>query len=218
MSVRGPKGWTAETKISRFLGVASQSYSASARTVDCIISAGSPVKRFYGIETLRIDAKSVDLDRVRRGVALLLDSHRGESINNALGKISNAWIDSARLMGTLSFNDTEPGRNAEGMIARGELSGISAGYSVQTWEISDEDGRVLDPDSVQWSDENLTFCATRWTLMECSLVCTPADSLSGIRSLSSGGDPLRDVRARMNARQRISERQSNYYKRQQDSQ
>jgi hypothetical protein len=61
---------------------------------------------------------------------------------------------------------------------------------------------------VRWDDE-LTFTATRWELLEASLVCVPADASASIRSLG-GGDKHADVRARMLARQTISARQAMY--------
>lgn len=206
--ITGPKGWHAGLIERRFVGAAPSSYDAGARTVDCVISAGAPVKRFYGVEVLRIDERSVDLDRVRRGVAPLLDSHQSGGIASSLGRISDAWIQGGRLMGRLSFNQTEAGRGAEGMVARGEISGVSAGYQVREWEISDEDGRVVDPDSASY-DDSLTFTATKWSLLECSLVSVPADSLASVRSLGDGApDFIVNARARMMARQRMVERMS----------
>jgi phage head maturation protease len=135
-----------------------------------------------------------------------LDSHQTNTVASALGRIVNAWVGGERLMGRLAFNDTDAGRNAEGMVARREISGVSAGYSVQTWQISDADGYILDPDLVNWGDDDLTFTATAWTLMECSLVSVPADSLATIRN--DRVDHLSDVRARMEARQNMSDRMS----------
>jgi Caudovirus prohead serine protease len=206
--ITGPRGWHPGLLERRFVGTSPSSYNADTRTVDCVISAGAAVKRFYGVEVLRIDEQSVDLDRVRRGVAPLLDSHQSGGIASSLGRISDAWIQGGRLMGRLSFNATEAGRGAEGMVARGEISGVSAGYQVREWEISDEDGRVVDPDRASYEDD-LTFTATRWSLLECSLVSVPADSLASVRSLGDGGpDFIRDARARMMARQRMVERMS----------
>jgi hypothetical protein len=206
--ITGPKGWHPGLLERRFVGTAPSSYDAEARTVVCVISAGAPVKRFYGIEKLRIDSQSVDLDRVRRGVAPLLDSHQSGGISSALGKISDAWIQNGLLMGRLSFNQTEAGRSAEGMIRRSEISGVSAGYQVHSWEISDEDGRVVDADAASY-DDNLTFTATKWSLLECSLVSVPADSLASVRSLGDGAPNfIRDTLARMTARQNMSDRNS----------
>jgi hypothetical protein len=61
-------------------------------------------------------------------------------------------------MGQLSFKATAEGRKAEGMVKRGEIIAISAGYTVRDWEISDDDGNVIDPEKTQlrWDDSDLT--------------------------------------------------------------
>jgi HK97 family phage prohead protease len=148
----------------------------------------------------------------------LLDSHQAGGISSALGRVSRTWFKSGGLTGSLQFNQTPTGEMAMGMVERGEIAGISAGYTVTRWEISDDEGNIIDDaDSIRW-DDNLTYTATKWDLHECSLVSVPADPLSGIRSLGSGidraliigGGVVADVRARMNARQRMATRQSMY--------
>jgi phage head maturation protease len=148
-----------------------------------------------------------------------LDSHQSTGINNALGRFKETWIRRGALMGKIIFNQTPSGQMAEGMVARGEIAGISAGYAVHAWEIKNSEGRVIDPDNdqVRW-DEDLSFEAINWELHEGSLVSVPADSLSGIRSFGSGADratpefdQLTDIRARMIVRQRMAERQSASY-------
>jgi phage head maturation protease len=195
----------------RFASSASSpaSYDAKSHSCECVISAGAALARFYGLEVLRIDSKSIDLSRVVSGGCPLLDSHSQSSIDAVLGRIDSAWIKSGQLYGRVIFAQTPAGRRAEGMIARGELKGISAGYSVSEWEISDADGTILDPNKTQmrWDDTDLTFTASRWQLLEASLVGVPADAMSAVRSFVTGatGD-LIDARARMGSRQRMHER------------
>jgi phage head maturation protease len=168
---------------------------------------------------LRITPEAVGLDRMKGGSIIpLLDSHQGVGINNALGRFTQTWFQRGGLMGTILFNQTPAGKLAEGMVERGEIAGISAGYSVREWEISDAKGNILDPDvqSIRW-DDDLTFTATRWDLHEASLVSVPADPFSGIRSFGSGADrsfafnSVADVHARCWARQRMVERQSAHF-------
>jgi phage head maturation protease len=204
--ILGPKGWTADQVVTRFSNTAPSpsSYNKMDHTVDCVISVGSPVVRFYGTEKLRISPEAVDLGRMKNGSMIpLLDSHQSAGIINALGRFQSIWIDNGKLKGKILFNQTPNGQLAEGMVERGEIAGISAGYQVQKWEITDGDGTVIDPESQQvgWED-SLTFTAVRWSLHEGSLVSVPADALSGIRSIG-GGDDIADVRARMQARQAI---------------
>ena len=107
---------------------------------------------------------------------------------------------------------------AEAMVARGEISSLSAGYSIEKWEARDADGNKVDPDRAGWGDD-LTFTATRWSLVECSLVGVPADSLAMIRSLDGHSDDAAEVenalvrmqvRDRMYLRQRMIEAQARF--------
>jgi hypothetical protein len=210
----GPRGWHAGLVEHRFLDTKPSSFDASTRSVNAIISMGSPVQRFYGTEMLRISPEAVGLDRMTGGSMIpLLDSHQGGGIANALGRITSTWFARGALWGKLAFNETPNGDLAMGMVARGEISGISAGYSVREWEISDAEGTVLDPEvqNIRW-DDDLTFTAIKWDLHEASLVSVPADHLSGIRSLGGGdravvSNNFADARARMLSRQRMHERQ-----------
>jgi hypothetical protein len=59
---------------------------------------------------------------------------------------------------------------------------VSAGYRVLDWEIRNQDGDIIDParDRIQF-DDDLTFTAVRWELLECSPVTVPADNLASVR-------------------------------------
>ncbi|MGD0332449.1 MAG: HK97 family phage prohead protease [Xanthobacteraceae bacterium] len=194
-------------KATRFADALPQSYDKTQRTVDAVLSMGSPVKRFYGTEVLRIDPAAVILDRIASGGIPLLDSHNQWGINAALGRVKTAWFARGALMGRLVFNETEAGRNAEGMVARGELAGISAGYRVEEWEVTDGDGEIVDKDRLRWDDEDLTFTAVRWELLEASLVTIPADASAVVRSLSGVSNAGASATlARMRTRQRDCEK------------
>jgi phage head maturation protease len=196
----------------RFASASSpSSYDKATHSCECVISAGAPVQRFYGTEILRIDRASVDLSRVESGGCPLLDSHNQSSIDSVLGRFDSAWIKGGQLHGKIIFAQTPAGRQAEAMVGRGELKGISAGYSVSKWEISDDDGDIIDPEKGQmrW-DENLTFTAVRWQLLEGSLVGVPADAASAVRSFGGAVTGDLDALVRMQARQRMYERQKAY--------
>jgi hypothetical protein len=212
----GPKAGAIET---RFADSKPTSFNAASRTVDCIISMGSPVTRFYGTECLRITPEAVNLDRMKGGSMIpLLDSHQGVGIANALGRFTKTWFNRGALWGTIAFNETPQGEMAMGMVARGEIAGISAGYQVSEWEITDSDGRVIDPEveRIRWDEDGLKFEAVKWSLHEGSLVSVPADPKSSIRSLGDRVDRafigisngVHSTRERMLIRQRMSERQA----------
>lgn len=175
----------------RFADVKPSSYDKDTRSVEAVISLGSPVERWFGIEKLRISASAVDLSRMQSSGIPLLDSHQQSGINNHLGRFVSTRFGKVEgknaLLGQAVFNDTPRGREAEGMVSRGEIKGISAGYLVKEWEITDKDGRVIDPEVERLRfDEPLTFEAKRWELLEASLVSVPADAPSMIRSLEFG--------------------------------
>lgn len=196
---------------------APSSYDKKSRTVEAVISVGSPVPRLYGTERLRVAKDAVILDRMNSSGIPLLDSHQQYGIDNVLGQFSRIWVGRAggapAVIGLIKFAETDRGRQAEGMVARGEIKGISAGYQVHEWEITDKDGRVLDPETdIIRFDDDLTFTATRWEIHEASLVSVPADAPAMIRS-SDGNDAVGAVYARIRARQKMIERQAERHQR-----
>ena len=204
-----PTGVTAH----RFAGAGSTTYDTASHSCTIVIASNNPVVRFYGVERLRIDQQSIDLGRIASSGVPLLDSHQATGINNILGKISTAWIKDGLLYGRAVFAQTSQGQQAEGMIQRGELTGVSAGYSISEFEVTTPDGEVVDPQNMRgWDhDTDLTYTAIRWQLVEASLVSCAADSASSVRSfIGAAIDNLSDIRARVNARQLIHIRQSMY--------
>jgi prohead serine protease len=169
---------------SRFADLKPSSYDAKARTVTAVLSIGAAVKRFYGTEVLEITPKAVNLDRVASCGVPLIDSHNiFGALNGVLGRLERAWFEAGELLGSISFDDSEVGRQAEGLAARGMVRGISIGYRVDEWEIKDADGNIVDPERERliW-DELYTFTAKRWELLEVSMVSVPADPSAFIRS------------------------------------
>jgi phage head maturation protease len=192
------------------LAGAPRSYNKNDHTVEAVISMGSPVERTYGTEVLRVSPEAVDLSRLREGGIPLLDHHQQTGIDAMLGRLTDAWFERGALIGRFKFNQTPEGEKAEGMVARGEVTGVSAGYRVEQWLITDDDGDIVDEKNVRWDDE-LTFTATRWQLFEASLVGVPADAAAAVRSLRVGFNELTNIRARMKARQNIVERISRMF-------
>ena len=162
----------------RFAGFSAASYDATARTVEAVLSTGSEVRRYYFTEELEISDEAIDLGRVERGLVCLLDAHNQWETGAVLGQVSNVRIENGELVGTLHFGETDRAREIEGMVARGELRGVSIGYKVTTWEIT-----RTDPET-----ERETWRAVRWELLEVSLVPVPADANAGVRS-NGGTDP-----------------------------
>jgi phage head maturation protease len=185
---------------------AALTYNKADHTVEAVISKGSPVKRAYGTEVLRISRDAIDLSRMQQGGIPLLDHHSQAGIDQVLGRLTETWFDRGALVGRLHFAQTKQGQKAEGMVARGEIAGISAGYRVDKWEITNSDGDLVDEKNVRW-DDDLTFTATRWQLFEVSLVGVPADAVAAVRLLGGYYD-LASARMRMAVRARMIKRQA----------
>jgi phage head maturation protease len=191
----------------RFAGAGPTTYDATSHSCTLVISAGAAVQRFYGIEKLRIDRASIDLSRIASSGVPFLDSHSQAGINAILGRVDSAWIESGQLLGKVTFAQTPQGRLAEKMVATGMLKGVSAGYSVSEWSVTDPDGNAVDPDKMRWGDTENTFLGTRWQLLEVSGVGVPADADSAVRSFGTTiTTDLADIRARANARNRMATR------------
>lgn len=156
----------------RFAGFTANSYDATTRSVEAVLSVGTAVDRGDFIEELLIDESAIDLSRARSGLVPLLNAHQRWDIGGVLGQVRDCRIDTGRLIGRLFFADTEAGRAAEGMVARGELRGVSIGYNILRWE----------PAPASPEDGDNRWRATRWELMEASLVPVPADPATGVRS------------------------------------
>lgn len=186
------------TRGRRFLEVAPASYDANEHTIELILSEGSDVVRWYGTERLSTDEAAVCVDRLASSGIPFLDSHNSYGLGSVLGRIVDVWFAEGRILGRAKFAATEAGKTAEGMVARGEIKGISIGYRVDAWEITDADGTVIDPEKqILDVDDGLTFTATRWELLEASLVSVPADPAAMVRAHEGAADPLAgpDLRA-----------------------
>jgi phage head maturation protease len=205
-NISGPSGWHDGLIETRLVTTAPSSIDESTRSVSAIISQGTPVRRFYGTEILTISRDAVDTARVLSGQCPLLDSHQSSGIAHALGRVTETWITAGALWAKLQFNRTDEGDRALGMVARGELTGVSCGYRVTAWQVSDEDGRIIDQENTYWTEgDDFTYTALKWELLEVSLVSVAADAGAGVRIVD---DHLTDIRARMTARQAMSDRMS----------
>jgi HK97 family phage prohead protease len=208
MTTNGPQGWNPVSIEQRFVNTSPSSADETTRSVSAIISTGQPVARFYGTEALEISQGSVDTNRVRAGMCPLLDSHQSGSIHNAIGRVTETWISNGALWARLAFNQTPQGELAWGMVRRNEIGGCSIGYRVTEWQVRDSDGDVIDQDLSYSNAASFTYIAKKFELLEVSICPVVADSGAGVRSDDRAGDPLRDVRARMQARQAMSDRMS----------
>jgi HK97 family phage prohead protease len=152
----------------RFMAFTGSSYDPATRECDATFATGEVVSRWYGTEQLQIDTASIILRRVALNQCRLLFGHDSRQ---PIGLVISAEVVNGQLVGRVRFAETPQGDLYAGMVQRGELTGISVGYNVLQWTLVSE----VDADSDAWT-------ATRWELMEVSLVTVPADPFAGVRS------------------------------------
>jgi phage head maturation protease len=205
MNQVAPRNWNAGKIEHRFSNTGPQSYDADQHSCLAVISTGVAVQRVFGTEILEISERAIDLSRLP---IPLLDSHSQASvIDSVLGRVTEAWIGGGKLHGRIVFAQTPRGKMAEGMVKRGEINSLSAGYRIDEWSCVDGDGDEVDPNRAGWNDD-LVFTATRWMLHEVSMVGVPADALATVRSLGGANNTTaRDAKVRMQVRERMHQRE-----------
>ncbi len=129
------------------------------RVVEASLSSDSPVDRDGYSEILDHAADSVDLERARDGLPLLLH-HNPESV---VGVVEGIKVIGNKLRGLLRFGKGRLANEVWEDVKGGILRNVSIGYSILATEPAGETVRVK-----------------RWKPLEASLVSIPADASVGI--------------------------------------
>jgi HK97 family phage major capsid protein/HK97 family phage prohead protease len=141
---------------------------ASDRTLEFPFASEAPVERYYGMEILNMDEKSMDLSRLNDGAPLLYQ-HDADRI---VGVVERAYIKNKRAYAKVKLANNELGREMQDLIKDGIIRNVSFGYRINAME-ADE------------STSPVTYRATNYQPFEISLVTVPADNSVGIgRSFS----------------------------------
>ncbi len=154
----------------RSIPLAPRSLDREARTVDAVIATGAAVGRRGFVERLDVNESAVTV----RPNLPVLDSHNQRSIADVKGHVANVWFEPGAILATLKISDPA----ALDAIERGDVTGVSIGYTVSQWE---ETAASRGADRVK--------TARAWTLSEVSLVPVPADHSAIIRSLDMSDLP-----------------------------
>lgn len=158
------------------------SVDTEARTATFVASTGSKGLRrsFWSddyYESLEVSESAIRMDRLNRGAPFLKD-HNAYSIDNQVGVIERAWVESEQLMIEVRFANDEDGDKIFQRVADGILKNVSVGYRVYSYEKTVREGEL---------DE---LRATDWEPVEVSLVTVPFDSGAQVRSAD---DSVHDV-------------------------
>ncbi|MFN3349466.1 prohead protease/major capsid protein fusion protein [Pseudorhodoplanes sp.] len=154
-----------------------RSYDAETGTFTAVAATDLPVvRRMFGgqvSEILSLNPGSVRLGRFRSGRAPLLDSHRSASIADQIGVVTDARIQSGKLIVDVRLSDRTDDRMKQirADLASGIIRNVSVGY------------QVFRSDETEGANGLPVVTHTDWEPAELSLVAVPADSQAYIRSM-----------------------------------
>lgn len=160
------------TRAERTFKVSRDAINIDSRTVELAFSSETPYGRWWGVEILDHQKKSVQLDRLQSGGPLLCD-HETEDI---VGVVESVRID-ADLVGRAVVRFGKSARAEE--VYQDVLDGIRCNVSV---------GYIIHKANLVETGDNTedTYRVTDWEPYEISLVSVPADASVGVgRSMES---------------------------------
>ena len=149
--------------LKRALSVDFRACDDEERTLEFPFASEMPVERYYGMEVLSMDTKSMDLGRLNDGAPLLYQ-HDADRI---VGVVQRAYIKDKRAYARVKLANNELGREMQELIRDGIIRNVSFGYKIDEME-ADE------------STSPVTYRATKYQPFEISLVTIPADNSVGL--------------------------------------
>jgi len=149
--------------LKRALSVDFRACDDEDRSLEFPFASEMPVERYYGMEVLDMDTKSMDLSRLNDGAPLLYQ-HDADRI---VGVVQRAYIKNKRAYARVKLANNELGREMQDLIRDGIIRNVSFGYKIDAME-ADE------------STTPVTYRATKYQPFEISLVTIPADNSVGL--------------------------------------
>jgi HK97 family phage major capsid protein/HK97 family phage prohead protease len=148
-------------------------------TVPLALSSEYGVERWFGREILDHSPGAVDLSRAEAGIPLL-DAHDSGSVRSQIGVIERLELGADRkLRGVARFSRRPEARAILQDVRDGIIRAVSIGYRIREMVLERAD------------DSGETYRATRWELLEGSLVPVPADpSVGAFRGEGAGLFPV----------------------------
>jgi HK97 family phage major capsid protein len=136
------------------------------------VSTESEIERWYGVEVLEHSKAAIDMTRLKRGAAVLVD-HRGDQV----GVVEQARLDDDKVLrAEIRFSRSARGQEIERDVADGIRQSVSVGYFVKKAKLVETRAGGVD-----------VWKITRWQPAEVSIVSVPADVMAGVgRSESQG--------------------------------
>lgn len=132
------------------------------------LSSDAPIRVWRDLDEVLIHTKdAIDLTRAEGGLPLLWQ----HDARTPIGRVDDLRIEGGKLRGRFTFAPNAKAQEIAADVAGGFLRNVSIGYVVHEW-IEKDQGRRIE--------------ATRWELLEASIVSVPADPSVGINRAHRG--------------------------------
>ena len=161
---------------SRLAQFRASSFDAVDNTIELTFATSTPVRRRssygdYYDEVLTISADAIDISRIDAGSVPLLNSHRIESLADVVGNIlpNTVRIATGAASVRAKLSTARGDADVVTKVRDGVITSCSVGYAINQFNIEDRAGDVP------------VRRITKWTVLEISLVATPADPFAKIR-------------------------------------
>jgi HK97 family phage major capsid protein/HK97 family phage prohead protease len=172
-----PKELSKGTRAERTFTVdrAGGAINEDARTIELAFSSEEPYERWWGIEILDHDKKSIDLTRLKKGGPLLV----GHDTRDHIGVIESVRIDADRVgRAVVRFGKSARAEEVFRDVIDGIRQSVSVGYRINDAVLESE------------KDGQATYRVKSWMPYEISLVSVPADATVGVgRSADDAPEP-----------------------------
>jgi phage major head subunit gpT-like protein len=157
------------------------SVDVEQRTAELTWTTGAKGRRWSWdvgsyMEELDVSDGAVRLERLNNG-APLLAAHRSYDLDDVLGVVERAWIESGEGRALVRFSQREEAEAIFRDVKDGILRNISVGYAVHRYEVAEEE-----------DDKLPTYRAVDWEPMELSIVPIGFDDGAKVRSAKTPAD------------------------------
>lgn len=169
------------TRVSRGFAFERAAVNEEARTVELSFSSEQPYERWWGIEILDHDTKSIKLGRLKSGGPLLMDHDARDHV----GVIESVRIDDDRVgRAVVRFGKSARAEEVWQDVKDGIRRNVSVGYLIHDAELETA-GKKGEAD---------TYRIKSWEPFEVSLVSVPADASVGIGRAMDEESPVINIK------------------------